>query len=45
MQGALNLEIEETAVKNGMITMLMDGVLRAIDGETSLDEVFRVVHL
>ena len=45
MAGALNLELEEEAVKRGMITMLMDGVLRAIDGETSLDEVLRVVHL
>lgn len=44
MRGALNLEIEEEAVKRGMITMLMDGTLRALSGETSLDEVLRVVH-
>ncbi|QQS20982.1 MAG: Flp pilus assembly complex ATPase component TadA [Candidatus Moraniibacteriota bacterium] len=43
MSGALNIEIEEKAVENGMITMLMDGVLRAIEGETSFEEVFRVV--
>ncbi len=45
MTSALKLEIEEKAVENGMITMLMDGVLRAIDGDTSFEEVFRVVHL
>lgn len=45
MAGALNLELEEKAIQNGMITMLMDGTLRALDGETSLDEVLRVVHL
>ncbi len=44
MRGALNLELEEEAVKKGMITMLMDGTLRALSGETSLDEVLRVVH-
>jgi len=30
------------AVKNGMITMLQDGLLKAADGMTSLDEIFRV---
>ena len=36
-------EIEEAAIKNGMIPMLHDGVLKALNGETSLEEVFRVV--
>ena len=45
MAGALNLELEEEAIRNGYITMLMDGTLRALDGETSLEEVLRVVHL
>ena len=45
MSGALNIELEEKAIQNGMITMLMDGVLQALEGETSLDEVLRVVHL
>ena len=30
------------AVKHGMLTMLQDGLLKAVDGMTSLDEVFRV---
>jgi len=34
--------IQEIAVKNGMVTMAQDGVLKALDKITSLDEVFRV---
>ncbi len=30
------------AIKHGMVTMLQDGLLKAADGITSLDEVFRV---
>lgn len=44
MSGTLNIELEEKAIEGGMITMLMDGVLQALDGKTSLDEVFRVVQ-
>jgi type II secretory ATPase GspE/PulE/Tfp pilus assembly ATPase PilB-like protein len=36
-------EIEASAVRSGMRTMLHDGVMKAIAGETTLDEVFRVV--
>lgn len=36
-------EIEEAAIASGMMTMLQDGVLRALRGETSLEEVLRVV--
>jgi type IV pilus assembly protein PilB len=35
--------LEEKAVEEGMITMLQDGVLKVIAGETTLEEVFRVV--
>lgn len=35
-------EIEKLAIENGMITMLQDGVLKALAGETSLAEIFRV---
>lgn len=35
--------IEETAVADGMLTMLQAGALKVIAGETSLAEVFRVV--
>ena len=35
--------IEKVAVKNGMITMEQDGVLRALKGDTTYDEISRVV--
>ena len=35
-------KIREMAVKNGMLTMAEDGLLKAIKGVTSVDEVFRV---
>ena len=35
-------KMKELAVRNGMITMAQDGILKAIRGVTSLDEVFRV---
>jgi type II secretory ATPase GspE/PulE/Tfp pilus assembly ATPase PilB-like protein len=36
-------EIEEAAVKSGMRTMLQDGILKVCAGQTTLEEVFRVV--
>lgn len=41
--GITDYEIEQVAIKNGMIPMLQDGILKALDGQTSLEEVFRVV--
>ncbi|MFA6416693.1 MAG: GspE/PulE family protein [Patescibacteria group bacterium] len=38
-----DFEIEQEAIKNGMVTMLQDGVLKALNGETTLEEVFRVI--
>lgn len=35
--------IHEEAMKDGMLTMLQDGVLKVIAGETTLEEVYRVV--
>jgi len=35
-------KVYETAVKLGMITMKQDGVIKALRGETTLDEVIRV---
>lgn len=34
--------IQETAVKQGMVSMVGDGVLKAADGMTKVSEVFRV---
>lgn len=35
--------LEKRAIQDGMITMLQDGVLKAIAGKTTLEEVYRVV--
>ncbi|MFH1112011.1 MAG: GspE/PulE family protein [Patescibacteria group bacterium] len=37
-------QIEELAKKAGMVTMVQDGVLKALEGITSLDEVFRAAE-
>ncbi|HMR72719.1 MAG TPA: ATPase, T2SS/T4P/T4SS family, partial [Candidatus Saccharibacteria bacterium] len=36
-------QIEETASKQGMLTMLQDGLLKVLDGETTLEEINRVL--
>lgn len=42
-QGAPAFKILEKAIENGMVTMLQDGVLKALDGLTDLDEIYRVI--
>ena len=37
-------EIEKIAIKNGMVTMVQDGVLKSLQGVTSIDEIFRVIE-
>jgi type IV pilus assembly protein PilB len=37
-------KIENLAIKEGMITMVQDGILKALDGITSVEEVFRVTE-
>lgn len=37
--------LQEMAVANGMVTMLQDGIQKALDGETSIEEILRVVEL
>jgi len=39
---ASGTELAAQAVKNGMVTMRQDGILKAVDGITTLDEVWRV---
>jgi len=43
IKGSSQDEIEVQAKKEGMMTMLEDGVFQAVLGTTSLEEVFRVV--
>lgn len=40
---APSFQILRQAIENGMLTMLQDGVLKTLDGDTSLEEVYRVV--
>lgn len=35
--------LEKRAIEDGMVTMLQDGVLKVLRGETTLEEVYRVV--
>ncbi len=37
-----DLQIEKEAIENGMLNILQDGVLKALNGDTTLEEVFRV---
>ncbi len=45
IQGATitDFEIEEMAIKQGTVLMIQDGILKALNGDTTVDEVFRVV--
>jgi type II secretory ATPase GspE/PulE/Tfp pilus assembly ATPase PilB-like protein len=43
-RGALAVEIQDQAIKNGMLSMAHDALLHVFEGETSLDEVWRVVE-
>ncbi|HPT08337.1 MAG TPA: GspE/PulE family protein [bacterium] len=43
MDNAPSFKILKQAIENGMVTMLQDGVLKAADGQTSLEEIYRVI--
>ncbi len=43
MKGATAADIEEQAKKEGMITMLEDGIVKAVQGLTTIEEILRVV--
>jgi len=36
-------EIEAAAIRSGMPTMLQDGILKVVAGETTLEEIYRVI--
>lgn len=44
-KGASTQEIEEKAVALGMLTISQDGILKVLEGETTLEEVKRVTDL
>jgi type IV pilus assembly protein PilB len=41
---ASEYDMRDIATKNGMVTMAQDGLLRALEGVTSVEEVFRVAE-
>lgn len=43
-RGATTTEIKNQAVADGMITMAQDGILKALQGITDVEEVFRVTE-
>lgn len=43
MKGETPVKIEEQAKKEGMTTMIEDGILKAVQGVTTIEEVLRVV--
>jgi type IV pilus assembly protein PilB len=43
MKGVTTQELEELARKEGMLTMLEDGLFKAVQGVTTVEEVLRVV--
>ena len=44
MAGAASSEIKKAVVEDGMITMMQDGLLKALAGITDVEEVFRVTQ-
>ena len=44
MAGATSNEIQSQAVTEGMMTMQLDGIIKALRGETTVEEVLRVTR-
>lgn len=44
MAGAASSEIKKAVVEDGMVTMIQDGLLKALSGITDVEEVFRVTQ-
>ncbi len=42
VSNATSEDIENAAIKNGMMTMQMDGLIKALRGQTSIEEILRV---
>jgi type IV pilus assembly protein PilB len=43
MRGATTAEIDDQAQKEGMLTMIEDGIFKAVQGLTTIEEVLRVI--
>ena len=44
LQGKNTLEIQQIAQEEGMVTLEQSGVIKALQGKTSLSEVYRVAN-
>lgn len=44
MAGATSNEIQDKAIEEGMVTMQTDGLIKALRGETTIEEVLRVTR-
>jgi type IV pilus assembly protein PilB len=42
LQGASTAELKTAAIKNGMRTLRMSGILKVMDGVTTTEEILRV---
>jgi type IV pilus assembly protein PilB len=42
LQGASAAELKAAAIKNGMCTLRMSGILKVIEGTTTTEEIMRV---
>jgi len=42
LENRSSVEIQKQAIKNGMVTMIQDGYLKALEGITTIEEVLRV---
>jgi len=42
LQRVPSMDLEATAIKSGMVTLEQSGVIKALQGLTSLEEVYRV---
>lgn len=45
LQGGSALEIEKKALENGMVSLEQSGIIKALRGETTLEEVYRVAKV
>ncbi len=43
LKGAAGADINEAAIKDGMTSLEMDGIIKALNGQTSLEEVYGAV--
>jgi type IV pilus assembly protein PilB len=43
MQNASSTQLQDKAIENGMVSMEQDGMLKVLEGETTLSEVERVI--